>query len=293
MTDIVKSETNYPRLKQILDEFEKTFDYAKRIEWDPVQFPRMFSTGDDIETAGLIASSLAYGSVKIIISVLKKIFTATGTSPSEFVKSENPEDYKVLNGLYHRFNNSDDIKTLLWSAGRIRKEYGSLEQLFLEGYTEKGISEDEKFRNGLERFSTVFIDKAKNSPFGDRRAFDYFFPRPSGGSPCKRLCLYTRWMVRNEPVDMGIWKSVSPSHLVIPVDVHIARIGRYLGFTETKNANWKMAQEISRSLRKMDNEDPLRYDFVLCHLGISGECPGKFDSEKCMECFLKNSCIRV
>jgi uncharacterized protein (TIGR02757 family) len=293
LTNQIKNRFDPIKLKKLLDGFETGFDYQTRIDNDPVQFPRRFHKDEDQEIAGLIASSLAYGSVKIIISILNRIFSVIESSPAEFVKAKDPEAYNALSGFYHRFNNDDDIKTLLWCAGRIKEEYGSLEQLFLEGYTKEAGNGSVKFRNGLERFSSGFIEASKKSPFENRRAFDYFFPKPSGGSPCKRLCLFTRWMVRHEPVDMGVWKNVSPSDLMIPVDVHISRIGKYLGFTEGKSANWKMAQEISDALRRIDPEDPLRYDFVICHLGISGECPGKFDNEKCMECFLRNNCIRV
>jgi len=135
-----------------------------------------------------------------------------------------------------------------------------------------------------------------------------FFPSPSEGSACKRLNLYLRWMIRSDDgVDFGIWacservsqspeqgegesNKIPPSKLIIPLDTHMARICTHLGLTHYKTTGWKMAEEITDNLKILDPEDPVKYDFALCHLGISGECPLHKDIKKCSKCFLKDIC---
>jgi len=281
-------------LKESFDSLLEKFDYNTRIDNDPVRFVRMFSNPADIEIAGLLSSCIAYGRVDSITGSLNRLFEKIGVSPSDFAGNIDSSKADLLEGFYHRFNNADDIRTLLWSAGKVQKKWGGLEELFLEGYGNKNDISDgfASFSNGLEHFSGTFLSLARESPFTNMKNFAYFFPLPSRGSACKRLCLFTRWMVRRDPVDMGIWKKVNVSHLVIPVDAHISRIGGYLGLTRRKTPSWKMAVEITESLKKLDNEDPLRYDFLICHLGISGECPGKYDERKCDSCGIRKMCVR-
>jgi uncharacterized protein (TIGR02757 family) len=238
----------------------------------------------------LIASSFAYGNVNLILKTLEGIFEKFDSNPSDFLKKWNTQKASLFDEFYYRFNNADDLKTLLWSIGKVQQEWGSLENLFLEGYSHNDNQNRGNFAAGLEHFSSTFNRLAQSSPYQNRKNFAYFFPSPSKGSPCKRLCLFMRWMNRTDNVDPGGWKGVNKSDLIIPLDTHIARIGRYLGFTSRRNADWKMAAEITHSLKLIDPDDPLKYDFVLCHLGISGECPGKFNPEKCSLCVLRNMC---
>jgi uncharacterized protein (TIGR02757 family) len=124
-----------------------------------------------------------------------------------------------------------------------------------------------------------------------RAAIRFFFPTPVDGSACKRMNLYLRWMVRPEDgVDCGVWTGVAPSRLVIPLDTHIARISSYIGLTDRKSPGWAMALDITHHLRALDRNDPLRYDFALCHLGIAGDCPRKQDPAKCVKCPIQPVC---
>ncbi len=121
----------------------------------------------------------------------------------------------------------------------------------------------------------------------------YLLPSPSGTSPCKRLNLYLRWMVRHgDSIDLGLWSRVSPRKLVIPLDVHVARISRRIGLTELKAPSWRMAEDITRSLRLLDPEDPVKYDFAICRLGILERCKKVKTAELCRECELRGLCIR-
>jgi uncharacterized protein (TIGR02757 family) len=120
--------------------------------------------------------------------------------------------------------------------------------------------------------------------------FSFLFPAPLAGSACKRLCMFLRWVVRPaDGIDLGIWHGVTPAQLVIPVDTHISRICSYLGFTGRSSADWRMAQEITAALRRLDPADPVKYDFSLAHLGISEGCNG-VDPQRCLSCAIKGIC---
>ncbi|MDR7513161.1 MAG: DUF2400 family protein, partial [Armatimonadota bacterium] len=125
----------------------------------------------------------------------------------------------------------------------------------------------------IESFSLRAL--AATPPWARRRGrpgVQFFFPRPSSGSGCKRINLFLRWMVRRDAVDLGVWRAIPPSKLVIPLDTHVIRVGQCLGLTRYRTPGWRMAAEITRSLRQCDPADPVKYDFALCRLGMSGEC---------------------
>jgi uncharacterized protein (TIGR02757 family) len=151
-------------------------------------------------------------------------------------------------------------------------------------------SQDVDITEALEGFSKLLLGFGHEGfyPRGElkrRIGVRFLFPRPSEGSACKRLNLYLRWMVRpDDGIDCGVWTGVSPRQLVIPLDTHIARISSYIGLTQLRSPGWAMAQDITNSLRRLHAEDPLRYDFALCHLGIAGDCPRKRNLEKCARC---------
>jgi uncharacterized protein (TIGR02757 family) len=155
--------------------------------------------------------------------------------------------------------------------------------------------EAEDITPGLVEFTASILDMDYSSVFGGSEipadsAFPFFFPSPASGSACKRLCMYLRWMVRPvDGIDLGLWKGVSPAKLVIPVDAHIRRICRYLGLTSRTQADWRMAREITSALRTLDPADPVKYDFSLCHLGISEGCDGS-DLAKCLKCPVAELC---
>jgi uncharacterized protein (TIGR02757 family) len=126
---------------------------------------------------------------------------------------------------------------------------------------------------------------------GPARALDHLLPDASRGAACKRLLLYLRWMVRRDDVDLGAWEGiVPPSALVIPLDTHVSRLSRLLGLTCRADLSWRTAEEITASLRRLSPEDPVRYDFALCHLGMSGACPARRSAERCRACPLAPAC---
>ena len=250
-------------LKQKLEYHYKAFDRSK-LEPDPLQFLHLFIDEKDIEVVGLIASIFAYGNVKQIENTLKKILSVFNGKPYLFIKNFNPNYLKKLNGIKHRFYSEEDVSRLFITINKEINRHKSIKQIFLQGYN---IS-DENVKNGISNFSKHFINSFIET-FGEvSDGIKFMFPLPEKGSACKRMNLFLRWMVRKDELDFGLWKEISTSKLVIPVDTHIARISRLLNLTKRKNADWKMAEEITSKLKKYDSEDPIKYDFAICHIGI-------------------------
>lgn len=230
---------------------------------DPVNYPRTFRKKGDIECAAFIAAVLSYGNIQQIRNSLEKINEALGSSPAEFLGNTSRGSKLPL--FAHRFYTPDDLRVLLSVIGRVIRERGSLLALFLKNYR-AGMP----MKTALECFSAELTGYASAAEGKLSAGVKFMFPAPSGGSACKRMNLFMRWMVRRDNVDFGIWREVPPSSLIIPVDTHIARVSREVGFTSRKNVSWQMAEEITAALRVFDADDPIKYDFALCHLGISG-----------------------
>lgn len=244
---------------------------------DPVSFCHRYSRPEDTEIAGFIAAAFAYGNVKIILRNLDNIFSRMGTSPRRYVERFDPRQALVdFAGFRHRFNDGRDLCALLLAARTMIEEADSIGEFFL------GLDDPaaEDITPGLVAFTSAILAFDYTPVFGSPgipggSAFRFFFPSPASGSACKRLCMFLRWMVRPaDGIDLGLWTRIAPERLVVPVDAHICRISRLLGLTRRRQADWKMAQEITRALRAFDPADPVKYDFVLCHIGISGGCNG-------------------
>jgi uncharacterized protein (TIGR02757 family) len=262
---------------------------------DPLSFCHRFEAPEDREVAGLIASSFAYGNVKIILRNLESIFSRIGKSPRRFAEKFDPDQgADLFSGFKHRFNDSRDLCALLYAIRLMIAGSGSIESFFSKRYNQ----EDGDVSDALAGFSSAVLAfdytpvfRTKAPP--ENSYFSFLFPSPESGSACKRLCMYLRWMVRPaDGIDLGIWKSISPSKLVIPVDAHIQRICRLLGFTARKQADWKMAREITAQLRRFDPLDPVKYDFSICHLGISEGCSGN-SGLHCAKCMLAGHCTET
>ena len=274
-------------LKHHLDTFLENFPRERHLANDPVQFVRLYEDRADREVAGLIASALAYGNVKIVLRTVRTALSYLGPHPSRTVSLFDPRaDSRRLRGFYHRFNTSRDLAVFFWIIRRTLEEYGSLEAACASGLPENSTDTE----SAINRFSEILLGFGHEQfyPRGElqrRVGVRFFFPSPAQGSACKRMNLYLRWMVRPEDgIDCGVWTRVVPRQLVIPLDTHIARISGYIGLTDMQTPGWRMAVDITRSLRKLHSDDPLRYDFALCHLGIAGDCPRKRNLLKCARC---------
>ncbi len=255
---------------------------------DPLSFPRRYADPADREAAAVLAAVLAYGRVASIRASLEDLFGRMPQGPAHFIRGFEPRDVRRLAGFRHRFNTGDDIAALCWALRGGIEEAGSLEALFLAG----DERESADIGAALHRFSSRLLQTDLAPLFGRRTpgGFSYLLPSPSGGSACKRLCMFLRWVCRpDDGVDLGLWKGVSPSRLVLPLDTHTARITVLLGLATKRTPGWKMALEATESLRRLDPADPIRFDFALSHLGISEGCTGK-KGRWCLECAVKGLC---
>ena len=263
-----------PSLKTTLNRFYREYNFKNRLKHDPVEIPRRFSRPEDAEVAGILASFLSYGKVELFKPVIEKILNPGDKRPARFFMNFSlKKDSKYFKGINYRFNKEKDVLCLIYIVSQTLKKWGSLKNLFYRYYRPEHEDIGEAMGNFLDflfRIDTTPVYGKNIRPYG----LNQFFPLPKKGSTCKRMNLFLRWMVRTKDIDLGIWDKIEPYKLIIPLDTHIAKISRCLGLTKRASNDWKTAKEITESLRKLDPEDPLKYDFALCHLGIAGLCKG-------------------
>ena len=278
------------RLRPLLESFLASTDARARIGFDPVEFPHRYTDPRDIEVSALLAAALAYGRADLFRPKVDELLRRMGSSPAAYVRALEVEQAgRLLHGFVYRFNVGTDVAVLLLGMGQALREHGSLEGLFVRGWEAHG-----SIHGALSAFTTALREVPMGElrrVLGKERGLHHLLPSPLGPGAAKRLNLYLRWMVRGpDAVDFGIWKRVPASALVIPLDTHIGRIARHLGLTRRKDLSWRTAEEVTASLRRLDEQDPVRYDFALCHYGMSGVCPAKPVAEHCERCTLLPSC---
>lgn len=286
--------TRMSELQQTLDALYEARS-PQHLANDPLSFCHRYADPVDREVAAVIASAFAYGNVVIILRTLESIFSELGPSPRRYVESFDPQQgLRTFSSFKHRFNDGRDLCALLWALRNMIKLAGSVEAFFLRAYD----SAAEDLTGALNGYSAAVLTIDYEPVFGTNQIpadsyFPFLFPAPAAGSACKRLCMFLRWVVRqNDGIDLGLWHAVSPAQLLIPVDTHISRICRYLGFTSRKAADWRMAREITAALRRLDPADPVKYDFSIAHLGISEGCDGK-DGTYCLTCPIAGICPQL
>lgn len=252
-------------LKQRLDYHYKVFDKSQ-ISPDPLQFLHRYTKPLDIEAMAIIASVFAYGNVNQIINTIEKIRLAADEEPYNFITKFNSASAKKLSGIKHRFYTNDDIVHLFRTLNLLYEKHDSLKLFFYKFYNPS----DANLKNSITGFSSGFyqllklVYRQKQLSTG----LKFMFPLPELGSACKRTNLFLRWMVRKDQLDFGLWNDIPASKLIIPVDTHIARVCQMLKLTKRKNVSWKMAEEITNNLKQFDADDPVKYDFAICHLGM-------------------------
>ncbi len=256
--------------KKTIELIYKQYHSPRYLGLDPLVCVRRFSDSASREIVGLFSAALAYGRVETVVRDINGLIDGVmGGAPVAFVRQVSyKEKRRLLTGFKHRFNDGEDIAALLEAVSSVIGRYGSLGSCFSECLARS----DCRFRGAL----TSFTDELKGALNDDkstrdalRPSFEYLIPSPSRGSACKRMALYLRWMVRKDDgIDLGVWKGVPASILMVPVDTHVAQIAKHYGLTTRNSADWKMAEEITAALRKFDPEDPVRFDFSLCHAGM-------------------------
>jgi uncharacterized protein (TIGR02757 family) len=277
-----------PDLRPPLDALYASFDHPDAAA-DPISLVRPFAASEDREIAGFCAAALAFGRVGSVLQSISSLFAVMGPRPAAFVRSFVPDEQRSrFEPLVHRWTRGPDLMALVWVLQSMLEQRGSIEACFAAG--DDPSSPD--IGPALDAFCARALKTDLRPVYGRvprRPGVCYFFPRPSAGSACKRLNLFLRWMVRRDRVDLGVWNAVSASRLVVPLDTHVIRLGQCLRLTRYRSPGWKMAADITASLRRLDPADPVKYDFSLCHVGMMGAC-GYRTGRRDRQCPLRGCC---
>lgn len=256
---------------------------------DPIQIVRRFTRAEDQEIVGFCAAALAFGRVSSVLQSIERLLALMGPHPADYVRRFEPEaEAAKFADLVHRWIRGRDLVALVWVLRQMLDRHGSIEGFFLEGFDPAAPD----LAAALDSFSRRALALDLKRAYGrvpKRPGVCYFFPRPSTGSACKRLNLFLRWMIRTDRLDVGVWTRVPASMLVVPLDTHVIRVGRCLQLTRYTSPGWRMAQDITASLRALDPADPVRYDFAICHLGMMNNC-GFNRPQRDAQCPLRGAC---
>lgn len=311
------SRVSTQRLGPFLSALEKEYHHPRFLSSDPLEFVHQFNDPWDQEAVGLLSALLAYGNVKLIkravIDILNRI-EFLKDSPRSFVENLSDAPFrkkasKAFEGFIYRFNNGQDILNLFCLLNRSWTLHGSLGNHFLNHLKPDSENISEALSLLLRDWNAwiIEIDPIQNSR-KRRSGMAFLLASPENGSACKRWCMFLRWMVRKDPepkVDLGLWapggkllnsrqlqstSGVLANQLVMPLDTHTSRISQYLRLTQRKSTDWKTALEVTASLKGIDPEDPVRFDFALARLGILDLCQRTYRYEVCENCQLLTVC---
>lgn len=244
--------------KSFLDEKVEFYNSQTFIESDPIQIPHSFDKKEDIEIAAFLTATIAWGNRKSIIKSANKMMELMGNAPFDFVINHQKNDLKYVENFVHRTFNNQDFVCFVENLQNVYQKHGGLEAIFNK------YAKIETLQPGIHQFKKVFFEKS-----GMTRTCKHVSD-PMNGSAAKRINMFLRWMVRNDRkgVDFGIWKSLSPTQLSCPLDVHSGNVARKLGILSRKQNDATAVAELDATLRKMDASDPVKYDFALFGLGV-------------------------
>jgi len=274
------------KLKTALDLLIDRTPVDTRIAHDPVGLVRAYAP-EEQEVVAHIAAALAYGRVDLIRRAIDRVLQVLGDSPTAWVRNAQRGDFRRAEpDFVYRMTRADDVDALLFALGELLRKHGTLAEAFIQNWR----AEDPDLTPAL----TAYVHNIRALGQSNARGFNYLTPDPAKGGATKRWHLMLRWLVRpNDGVDLGLWSRVSPRQLLLPVDRHIEQIVRHLGWTDRSAIDLKFVREASAQLRKLDSEDPMRYDFALCHMGIAGDCLHRWEPSICLACPLHRFCIEV
>jgi uncharacterized protein (TIGR02757 family) len=258
-------------LKPVLDRLYSEFNYPDSAA-DPIQIVRRFERPADREVVGFVAASLAFGRVMSVIQSIERVLAIMGSGPADYVRRFDPvAEGPAFATVVHRWTRGPDLVALLWVMKQMIDRSGSIEGFFADAY-DPSANDIEAALDSFSARALALDLKAAYRRVPERPGVCYFFPRPSAGSGCKRMNLFLRWMVRHDALDLGVWSRVAPAMLIVPLDTHVIRVGRCLRLTRYTSPGWRMARDITASLRQLDPVDPVKYDFSLCHIGMMNAC---------------------
>ena len=228
---------------------------------DPICVPHLFTKKQDIEIAGFFAAIFAWGNRTTIINKSKELMGLMDNAPHNFCLNHSDADLKKLLNFKHRTFNPTDLYYFIEFFKFHYSHHQSLETAF----TKKLKKTDDNIEHALNGFYEYFFS-LEDVP---KRTMKHI-ASPAKKATCKRLCMYLRWMVRkdNNGVDFGIWKNIKPSQLIVPLDVHVARVARHFNLIDRNATDWQTAVELTNEMKKLDKKDPAKYDFALFALGV-------------------------
>ncbi len=253
-----------PAIKQLLDQKVKQYNHIDFIEKDPISIPHLYTKQQDIEIAAFFAAIFAWGNRTTIIQKSKELLERMDNAPFEYCTQHQAKDLKKLIGFAHRTFNDRD---LLYCIAFFKHHYANQKSLetafFMDQHSGKKIK---TVAAGLVNFKNYFFS-LEDAPYRTKK----HIASPENGSTCKRLNMFLRWMVRKDQhgVDFGLWKAISPADLIIPIDVHVARVSRSFGLISRPQIDWLTALELTEYCRTLDARDPVKYDFALFSLGVT------------------------
>lgn len=245
-------------LKDFLEEKVMAYNQPEFIDTDPIQIPHLFSKKEDIEIAGFLTATIAWGNRKSILKNADRLMHLMDCSPHDFVMSATENDMEVLNTFVHRTFNPIDLKFFIKSLRNIYENHGGLEAVFTKNAAKTSL------QPAIHEFKTIFFE-IPHPPRTTKHVSD-----PQKNSAAKRINMFLRWLVRKDEmgVDFGLWKGLSPSLLSCPLDVHSGNVARKLGLLTRQQNDAKALKEVDLNLRKLDPKDPVKYDFALFGLGV-------------------------
>jgi uncharacterized protein (TIGR02757 family) len=281
-----------PRLPEVLGRVaDSDTERAARIASDPIGLVRRFADPREQEVVGLYCAAMAYGRVSLFLPILEELLARLGASPRarsiELAHGDPGEALDLCFGLSYRMTRPRDLAELIRLTGLAADRRGGLEALFLEGMEEG----EPDHALALARFRDSLLDRAPRDIERGRRGLERHLPDVKKGSAAKRLWLYLRWMVRRDAVDLGAWPRVDRARLLVPLDAHVFRFARALGLTARSAPDLEAARQVTAALRALDAEDPVRFDFNLCHLGMEEGCREERYDPVCKPCALRTACV--
>ena len=246
-------------LKEFLDEKAEFYEQKQFIQNDPILIPHKFDSKLDTEISGFLISIISWGNRKSIINSGYKIIDLLDHSPSDFILNHSHNDLKNIKGSIHRTFNSEDLVYFIKSLKNIYTNYNGIEGIM------SNPSNGENLQERISNFKKIFFQ------LNHKKRTKKHLPDPLNGSAAKRFNMFLRWMVRSNKkgVDFGLWKSISPSQLSCPLDVHTGNIARKLGLLKRAQNDYLAVNELDKKLKEMDIEDPVKYDFALFGLGVN------------------------
>lgn len=288
------------QLKERLEALSSDFDLSGALSRDPIRFARAVEDPRDQELTAILSALLAYGKVAAISSAIEEALSSLGPRPVERVMSASLEEMSTLfEGFVYRFTRAEDLRHLCLGLSALYRRFETVGDA-LRAWDDPSSPDLHpllcRLHQALNRGAEARLAQGVEGSTEVQRCtggsgYRHLWSDPSKGSALKRVNMLTRWMVRGpDDVDLGHWGHLGAHRLTIPLDAHVFRVAQALGLTQRASPSWRAAREVTEALKSLDPLDPVRYDFALAHLGISGACAGYKIPERCERCALQPLC---